>query len=253
METINQKDLSTKDHWEKVYEDVKSHYGLYLYQQQLVELIRVWSKDLRGKKVLEVGCGKGNEIVELVRDGASCTGLDFSESALQLLQYRLAKESVTMTLVRADARHLPFASNSFDVAFSQGVLEHFLNPSLLLKEQHRVLQENGLLVVEVPNKWTLYTVYKKILMAMNQWAPGWETQYSPQELKSIVQREGFQVIDCVGWDFFILKVFRKLKRKLGLKDTMESSFAKFVRQRLQRNPLLINFFASITLVATKNP
>lgn len=253
METINQKDLSTKDHWEKVYENVRSQYGLYLYQQQLVELIRLWSKDLRGKKVIEVGCGKGNEIVELVHDGAFCTGLDFSESALQLLHYRLAKEKVTMTLIRADARHLPFASNSFDVAFSQGVLEHFLNPSLLLKEQHRVLRENGLLVIEVPNKWTLYTIYKKILMAFNRWAPGWETQYSPQDLKSIVQKEGFQVVDCVGWDFLLLKVFRKLKRKLGLKDTIESSFTRYVRQHLQRNSLLINFFASITLVATKNP
>ncbi len=251
MAIISEAERSTKEHWERVYERAQSYYGLYLYQQQLVEIIRTWGGNLHGKRILEVGCGKGNELVQFCQSGAMCTGLDFSEMAIQLLKRRSEMENVPLALVQGDARSLPFKFESFDVVFSQGVLEHFTQPSILLHEQYRILRPGGSLVVEVPNKWTLYTIYKKVLMAMNCWAPGWETQYSPRRLKSLLEAAGFQVVDWVGWDFLILKVIRKLKKIGGLREKPETSFTRFFRKRLQRNPLLLYFFSSITVVGSK--
>ncbi|MCI0697897.1 class I SAM-dependent methyltransferase [candidate division KSB1 bacterium] len=242
---------STKENWREVYADLSRYQNLYLYQQQLVEIIGQQFADLRGKHILEVGCGKGNEIVQLAKRGAACVGLDFSESAMELMQQRLAKESLTMPLARGDARRLPFQAGTFDLVYSQGVLEHFTQPGEVLQEQCRVLREGAIIVVELPNKWTLYTIYKKILMAANKWLPGWETQYSPRELKSLLEQNGFRILDCVGWDFLVLKILRKLRKKLGWRDKAESAFVRTVREKLQRNPILLNFFVSITVVGKK--
>jgi ubiquinone/menaquinone biosynthesis C-methylase UbiE len=165
------------------------------------------------------------------------------------MQKRLGKDGLTMPLVRGDARRLPFQANSFDLVFSQGVLEHFVQPGEVLQEEWRVLRKEALIVVEVPNKWTLYTIYKKMLMAAKRWRPGWETQYSPRELKALVEKNGFRILDCVGWDFLILKVLRKLRKKLGWRDRPEGAFACALRHRLQRNPILLNFFVSIIIGA----
>lgn len=242
---------STQENWQNVYTDLGRYQELYLYQHQLVDIICSQFSEVNGVKTLEVGCGKGNELVQLAQKGASCFGLDFSESAMAWMQTRLAKEGMRMPLVRGDARNLPFNIESFDLVFSQGVLEHFASPGEVLQEQRRVMRNGAIIVVEVPNKWNLYTIYKKILMAMKRWPPGWETQYSPRELKELLRQNGFEVLDCAGWDFFTLKVMRKLRKKIGLKDKRESPFIRSLRQRLQRNPILINFFLSLTVVGRK--
>jgi len=242
---------STQEHWDRVYESVQTYYGLYLYQHQLLDIIRARFDHLGGKRILEVGCGKGNELAQLVREGAECLGLDFSESAIRLLSERRRTDRLELALVRGDARQLPFAPNYFDVIFSQGVLEHFTDPTPVLREQHRVLRPGGYVVVEVPNKWTLYTVYKKALMSLDRWPPGWETQYSPGELTTLMHASGFAVLDCVGWDAMVLKVIRKLRKILGVREKPETSLARRLRHRLERHPVLINFFASVTVVGQK--
>jgi len=242
---------STPKNWENVYADLSRYRDLYLYQEQLVEIIDAQFSALAGKRILEIGCGKGNELVQLARKNANCIGLDFSASAMGLMQKRLARESLRIPLVRGDARFLPFPESAFDLAFSQGVLEHFARPAEVLQEQRRVLRQGSIIVIEVPNKWTLYTIYKKILMIMDRWLPGWETQYSPSELKSLLKQNGFQIVDCVGWDFLILKIWRKLRKKFGRADKPENKIMRFLRRRFQRNPLLLNFCVSITVVGKK--
>jgi ubiquinone/menaquinone biosynthesis C-methylase UbiE len=224
---------------------------MYLFQAQLVEIIHERLAELDRATILEVGFGKGNEIVQLAKAGALCFGLDFSESAILLLKERARREHLDIEVVGGDARRLPFQSNSFDLVFSQGVLEHFTAPNVVLQEQLRVLKKGGVLVVEVPNKWTLYTIYKKILMSIGRWPPGWETQYSPRELESLLEQNGFHVIDRVGWDFLFWKVIRKVRKKIGIRDKKESEFVRALRQRLEHNPFLLNLFLSITLVARK--
>lgn len=243
--------LSTEENWNKIYSDIESRYSLYAYQPQLVDVIRQAIGTPSGKRILEVGCGKGNELIHLAREGAECSGLDFSHSAIRFLGERLRREEISISLVHGDAISLPFVSETFDLVFSQGVLEHFTDPSIPLKEQRRVLRLGGHVVAEVPNKLTLYTVYKKILMLFNRWPPGWETQYSPRELKQMLSRSEIQVINCVGWDFFVFKIIRKLRKLGGIRDQGERKITRSVRHRLEGNPFLLNLFESIIIVGRK--
>lgn len=242
---------STQQHWDRIYQHVGDRYQLYLYQPQLVEVLEQVAERVPGGMVLEVGCGKGNELLECAKRGLRCVGIDFSEKALHLLRKRVEEKHLSITLLRADTRALPFVDNSFDLVFSQGVLEHFRDPQIVLQEQFRVLRPGGYLVVEVPNRWTLYTIYKKMMMALHRWAPGWETEYSPRELRALLEAQRFVVTDLVGWDFLLLKVYRKIRRWFGVKDRAENTLQRSLRRSLQRNPFLLYFFESITVVGQK--
>lgn len=230
---------------------MRPEYGLYLYQHQLVEVIHGAAQGTPGGRILEVGCGKGNELIECANMGLQCVGLDYSEEALALFRHRLSTMNIPVTLLKGDARMLPFGEAEFDIVYSQGVLEHFRDELPVLNEQYRVLKPGGFVIVEVPNKWTLYTVYKKIMMMFNLWAPGWETQYSPRMLQRLIEQADFLKVDIVGWDFLVWKAFRKIRRLLGFHDRPEGPALKTIRQKVQRNPLLLYLFASITIVGQK--
>ncbi len=216
-----------------------------------MEIIRAAAQWTSGGRILEVGCGKGNELIECSKMDLQCVGLDYSEEALALLQNRLSKTKVPIMLVKGDARKLPFGESEFDIVYSQGVLEHFRDELPVLGEQYRVLKPGGVVIIEVPNKWTLYTIYKKLMMLLNRWAPGWETQYSPRSLRRLVEQAGFVTVDFVGWDFLVWKAFRKIRRLLGFHDRPEGPTMRWIRRTIQRNPILLYIFASITIVGQK--
>jgi SAM-dependent methyltransferase len=143
----------------------------------------------KGKSVLEVGVGSGTTSRYLAARGAATVGIDISPSAIQLIK----RESSVIDLVCADARALPFSDCSFDVVFHQGVLEHFKEPFPLLLEQRRVLKEGGALLVDVPQRYQLYTLMKRKRMRDGTWPFGWETEYSYLELKRLLEDLGFGI------------------------------------------------------------
>jgi len=68
--------------------------------------------------------------------------------------------------------------------FSQGVLEHFADPSAVMRDQVRVLKPDGVLVVDVPQKYNVYRLRKHAAMRAHRWPWGWETEYSVGELRA---------------------------------------------------------------------
>jgi len=97
-------------------------------------------------RVLEVGCGGGNV---LERIAGRRVGLDLSPFILGKARARLG---AAVPLVRGDATHLPFASGSFNRLFCSEVLEHLLDPRAALVEMRRVIRDDGVVVVSVPNE-----------------------------------------------------------------------------------------------------
>jgi SAM-dependent methyltransferase len=66
-------------------------------------------------KILDVGCGTGRHSIELTKRGYNITGIDLSESQLQVAKEKAAAENLKIKFLHHDARNLPF-SNEFDVA-----------------------------------------------------------------------------------------------------------------------------------------
>jgi 2-polyprenyl-3-methyl-5-hydroxy-6-metoxy-1,4-benzoquinol methylase len=108
--------------------------------------------DLKGKLVLDVGCGMGRFAEVATRWGARVVGVDLSLAAEVAARNLADRDFVAF---QADVFNLPFAPESFDVIYSIGVLHHTPDCEAAVKALDRYLKPGGLLVV-----W-LYSGYNK--------------------------------------------------------------------------------------------
>lgn len=107
--------------------------------------------DVRGRRVVDFGCGSGANSVHLALRGAALAGLDISESLIRLARQRLAANGVgrTARFVVGSAHDLPFESHSVDVVFGIAILHH-LDLQLVASEVHRILKPGGRAIFQEP-------------------------------------------------------------------------------------------------------
>lgn len=107
----------------------------------------------RGASILDVGCGSGKLARFWSRQGRNVLGLDISDQALQFTR------SQGVAVIKADVRRLPFKDGTFDLVYSDGLLEHFTDPESILAELFRV--SRTYIFTLVPRT----TVFNRLLVA----------------------------------------------------------------------------------------
>src|SRR5256714_11088805 len=80
--------------------------------------------DFAGARLLEVGCGMGTDLLQFARGGAKVTGVDLTPRSIEISRKRLELYDQQGQFAISDCEYLPFAAESFDVVFSNGVLLH---------------------------------------------------------------------------------------------------------------------------------
>lgn len=118
---------------------------------------------INGKRVLEVGCGRGSLSCYFSDAGFDCTLVDLSENAINLAKEIFIANNLEADFLVGDANNLDLMDNSFDIIFSIGLLEHFDDIEQTLSEQIRVLDDGGI--------WFGYIVpkYKKNIQNQYNW------------------------------------------------------------------------------------
>ncbi|MBI5464722.1 MAG: class I SAM-dependent methyltransferase [Ignavibacteriales bacterium] len=211
---------SQRSNWEAYWEDKDDAREVYSNADRVLRnLQRII--DPRGKRVLEIGAGTGRDSFPLAEHGAEVWQLDYAENSLRILQRLAERQHLPVRIIGGDTFCLPFRDGTFDVVFHQGLLEHFRKPKAdqLLRENIRVLKSGGLLLVDVPQRYHLYTVVKHILIAMNLWFAGWERSFSVVELRRVLRRLGVVPIAAYGdWMYpsFIYRAVREVLKKIGV-------------------------------------
>jgi SAM-dependent methyltransferase len=166
--------------------------------------------------IVEIGSGLGVDAIEIASRGRSVIALDISREALKLMRERIKGKGIDVIAVVGDALNLPFKSGSIDLIYHQGVMEHFLNPSVFLLEQRRSLKSEGILLADVPQTFTWYTLRKKWAIMQKRWFAGWETQYTPRRLRRLLRSGGFRVTEIYGRDYDLNLLIRMSNiEKLG--------------------------------------
>ncbi|MFO7964778.1 MAG: class I SAM-dependent methyltransferase [Desulfobacterales bacterium] len=103
---------------------------------------------LKGKHLLEVGCGMGYDTLEFLKRGVRVTATDLTSNAVLLARRHFEIEGVMPEDVRtADALELPFADRTFDAVWANGVLHATGDTRSAVQEVRRVLKPGGRAVI----------------------------------------------------------------------------------------------------------
>jgi 2-polyprenyl-3-methyl-5-hydroxy-6-metoxy-1,4-benzoquinol methylase len=179
-------------------------------QERLVEQAEHWRHRLirggtqlePGTRLLEVGCGVGAVLAVLGQEfpGVSLTGVDIEPKQLDYARRHLERAGVEATLLRADARELPFEDESFDHVWMMWFLEHVADPPTVLREARRVLVPGGVITaIEVdystvraePSTPALEALFRSMVQGMA--ASGWSD--AGTRLPGWLREAGFSGID----------------------------------------------------------
>lgn len=116
-----------------------------------------------GKRVLEVGCGAGTDLVRFAKGGALVSGVDLSASAIALAKKNFEQHGLQAELREADGEHLPFGDGTFDLVYAHGVVQYTPDPQALVKECRRVLKPGGEAVFQVYNRISWLNALSKLM------------------------------------------------------------------------------------------
>jgi asparagine synthase (glutamine-hydrolysing) len=107
--------------------------------------------DIKGKTVLDFGCGSGKNSVLLAKRGASVIALDISEPMIKVARQRTIDNDVAseVSFMSASAHNLPLGDESVDLVFGIAILHH-LDLALVSSEVHRVLRKGGRAIFQEP-------------------------------------------------------------------------------------------------------
>jgi ubiquinone/menaquinone biosynthesis C-methylase UbiE len=119
------------------------HYGPVAPGERALKLLG----DVKEKKVLEIGCGGGQNSIVLTKWGAEVTGLDISEVQLEHANNLAKEEDVNVKFVQGRMEDLSrFENDFFDIVISSHAIGYADDLRTVYKETARVLKPGGFLV-----------------------------------------------------------------------------------------------------------
>ncbi len=111
------------------------------------------SKIKEGNKALDVGCGRGELLLQIAENKCFAYGIDYSDSAIKISK-KFTKGKENITIKKADVKRIPFKSKMFNCVFLMDIVEHLYQWEIIkgLKEIKRVLKNKGRVIIRTDNK-----------------------------------------------------------------------------------------------------
>jgi SAM-dependent methyltransferase len=154
--------------YERMYEAEERHWW-YAGQRAiaLALLDRALDGERPGRRILDAGCGTGNNLLHLSRRGRA-VGVDVSEDALRFCRTR------GVAAAKAGVQALPFPASSFDCVTSFDVIYHrgVDDDRAAVAEMARVLRPGGLLLLRVPALKMLWGAHDEAVHSRHRYTRG---------------------------------------------------------------------------------
>jgi len=152
-----------------------------------VKILNYWLKKqdpfyeifMKGKKVLDVGCGRGDL---LRKDKENFAGIDLNENLVN----ELKKGGLNVSLASATA--IPFLDNSFDVVNCRHIIEHLFPEEArkMILEMKRVLKPGGIIILTTPTEEAVWNTFGHI------------KPYNPTAIKKLFLEVSLESFDSVS-------------------------------------------------------
>jgi ubiquinone/menaquinone biosynthesis C-methylase UbiE len=166
---------------------------------------------LKGKHILEVGCGMGYDSLEFLKRGVRVTATDLTSQAVELALRHFESENVQAEEVRtANVLEIPFADETFDAVWANGVLHATGDTARAIREVRRVLKPGGRAIIShfyrkpswmyVLHRWGRENIeYKEEDPPVNDFYP---------EREILAMFDGFEILEAVQEHYRALPVCR---------------------------------------------
>jgi ubiquinone/menaquinone biosynthesis C-methylase UbiE len=119
--------------------------------------------DVSGKKLLDLGCGAGENSVYFAKKGAICIASDYSQGMVEVALNLAEKNNVQIEGAIVNAMAIDFADNSFDIVYAANLLHHLPDPKTCIQEMHRILKPGGKACFWDPLKHNpIINIYRRI-------------------------------------------------------------------------------------------
>jgi arsenite methyltransferase len=159
-----------------------------------------------GERILDVGCGPGfyvEELLAMVGPGGAVVGVDSSPQMLAAAAARCGRQD-NVAFQQGDATALPVDDASFDAALCVQVLEYVADPTVALAEMHRVLRPGGRVVVWDID-WATVTWHSEDPARMDRVLRAWDAHLThpslPRTLAARLRAAGFSRVGAEGHVF----------------------------------------------------
>lgn len=142
---------------------------------------------------LEIGVGSGRVCIPLLRETRlNFVGIDLSKAMLKLAKFKLTCHGEKSSLILADAEHLPFRDETFNLVICVSTLHYFTSPELVLKETSRMLKRKGVFIYgdicihEMDRTRFMDKLEKTISLAHSRY-------YKPSEMRRTIEKYGIRI------------------------------------------------------------
>lgn len=160
-------------------------------------------RPLEGLTILDVGCGGGLLCEPLTRLGATVTGIDAAERNIAIARIHAEQSGLSIDYRATTSEALVAAGARFDVVLNMEVVEHVDNVPLYMKSCADLVKPGGLMFTATINRtaraFALAIVGAEYVLG---WLPkgthDWKKFLTPEEIRSLLTRNGLVVTDETG-------------------------------------------------------
>jgi ubiquinone/menaquinone biosynthesis C-methylase UbiE len=188
------------------------------------------AQHLKGKMILNIGCGEGADAAPFCVNRNQVFGVDLS--------YRVSDKYKHFSFLLADARRLPVKDNCFDFIVSLDVIEHIPDDDLFISEAFRVTKAGGYCLIGTPNRLRLSKVLMKLLGEIRSIDDGTyynrlghQREYNMEDLRLLIEKSGFELRDCrTLW----LGLTGRINKGLSIFPRLLSRYAQYLLMTTQK-------------------
>ncbi len=162
---------------------------------------KLFDPDLRMRSLLDVGCGEGWALRYFHNKGFEVEGLDYSDFGIQAHNPEMAAY-VKVGDIYENLTGIIQQKRVYTIVWLDNILEHVLNPVKLLQQLYAVVENKGVLVIEVPNDFSFLQeyLYQHSLLKEKYWVvvPDHISYFNADSLKKIGELSGFTCKEMIA-------------------------------------------------------
>jgi SAM-dependent methyltransferase len=163
---------------------LEKSYRYHLLKNEVSKVVKFTGRSFG--RVLDIGCGTGDRLDVFRSKGFETYGVETSDSA------DYGKEHLNLNVSKGNLFSVRFPDRFFDIVTLYNVLEHTHDPMRVCDEIHKILKDDGFLVIQVPNKNSLqHRIFKKRWAAFD--VPRDLYYFGIESLRSLLGKVGFTV------------------------------------------------------------